>query len=83
LVSVRAAALNPIDYKKAKIPIWGWSIDGKPVATDFAGVVTSTGPSSKFKTGDEVFGFALTGSMAATIVADGDAIAIKPRQERS
>ena len=81
LVSVRAAALNPIDYKKAKIPILGWYIQGKPAATDFAGIVTSVGPSAKFKSGDEVFGFAAVGSLASTIVADDSAIAIKPRQE--
>ena len=32
LVSVRAAALNPIDYKKPSIPVISWGLGGKPAA---------------------------------------------------
>ena len=32
LVSVRAAAINPIDYKKPSIPVLSWGLGGKPAA---------------------------------------------------
>lgn len=32
LVSVRAASINPIDYKKPAIPVISWGLGGKPTA---------------------------------------------------
>ena len=44
----------------------------------FIGVVTHAGPSSRFKPGDEVFGFA-SGCLAESIVAADAEIAAKPK----
>lgn len=61
LVRVRAAGLNPIDYKIAELP-YGMSramisVPASP-AMDFAGTVIAHGPSVEFptKVGDSVFG---------------------------
>lgn len=57
LCSVVGAGLNPVDFKMRKGPIWD-TIYPKPkiIGSDFAGYVISAPPSSKFKTGDRVFG---------------------------
>jgi len=57
LVKVVAIAINPVDWKMAKL---GFLIKGYPVVLgcDFSGVVEEVGGSvTKFKNGDEVFGF--------------------------
>ena len=73
LVRIKAAAINPVDYKAPKI------ILGTRVGFDFSGVVESVGSSvTKFAAGDEVFG-ATKGSLADFAISDPDRIAKKPQ----
>ncbi len=39
LVKVRAASINPVDYKLPAIPVVSWTLGDRPVAQDVAGVV--------------------------------------------
>ena len=57
LCSVIGAGLNPVDFKMRKGPILD-TIYPKPkiIGSDFAGIVKSAPPQSKFKPGDRVFG---------------------------
>ena len=64
LVSVRAAGINPIDYKLPKL------LGGTVAGLDLAGVAVAVGHGVKdFKEGDEVFGFAKSGSVAEQVSA--------------
>jgi len=73
LISIKAAAINPVDYK---LPSF---ILGRIVGTDFAGVVTSVGKSvTKYSVGDEVYG-KVNGSLAEHAIAKEDDIAPKPK----
>ena len=73
LLKVRAAAINPVDYK---LPKW---LAGPVAGIDVAGVVQSVSPDvTQYKPGDEVFGFASGGSLAQYAVADADKLAPKP-----
>ena len=64
LVSVRAAGINPIDYKLPKL------LGGPVAGLDLAGVAVAVGQGVKdFKEGDEVFGFAKSGSVAEQVSA--------------
>jgi len=64
LVSVRAAGINPIDYKLPKL------LGGPVAGLDLAGVAVAVGHGVKdFKEGDEVFGFAKSGSVAEQVSA--------------
>ena len=58
LVKVKAAAINPLDWKiiEGQMKIITGSKFPKGVAFDFAGVVEKTGSGSAFKVGDAVFG---------------------------
>lgn len=58
LVQVHAAALNPVDYKLAELPIVGRMAIPKPATPglDFAGRVVQVGPDSNVKVGQMVFG---------------------------
>lgn len=64
LVQVITAALNPVDYKIAEIPLVGRLAIGKPASPslDYVGRVMATGPNSKkvstqdLKPGEMVFG---------------------------
>ena len=73
LVAVRAAAINPVDFKVGK-----WLL-GAVMGLDLAGVVThvAEGSTSTLKVGDEVFGTA-RGSLADRVLAKGGALGIKP-----
>ena len=52
LVDVKAAGINPVDYKLR------WPIGTTIVGIDFAGVVKQVGSKvDKFKVGDEIYGF--------------------------
>ena len=74
LVRVRAAAINPVDYK---LPKW---LVGPVVGIDVAGVVESVSPDvTQYKPGDEVFGFASGGSLAQYAVADAAKLTLKPK----
>ena len=72
-VHIKAAAINPVDYKAPKL------ILGTGVGLDFSGVVESVGSGvDKFSVGDEVYG-KVKGSLADYAIADPKEIAIKPK----
>lgn len=90
LIKVRAAALNPVDFKIRQDGLHGTlpvTFPGVPGA-DVAGVVADLGDSvSKFKKGDEVYGDILqsvegnlrqVGSLAEYTVAEEHLLALKP-----
>ncbi|MFD9499814.1 NADP-dependent oxidoreductase [Streptomyces sp. NPDC060035] len=80
-VAVRAAGVNPVDYKIRN----GWMEAAFPTplpatpGSEFAGVVDETGEGvTGFAVGDEVLGRSATGAYAACALADADAVAAKP-----
>nr|WP_225853491.1 alcohol dehydrogenase catalytic domain-containing protein [Micromonospora sp. AMSO31t] len=80
-IAVRAAGVNPIDWKirsgalAEMMPVRLPAVPG----VDVAGVVEQVGPGvTGFAVGDEVFGKAVTGSYAELALADLDALAAKP-----
>jgi NADPH2:quinone reductase len=82
VVSVRASAINPVDYKK-----WKYNFLKQPLpltlGQDYSGVIVSVGPEATggWKVGDEVFGAARIdgpGSHAQFVVTDGQRLARKP-----
>ncbi|MFG2629610.1 NADP-dependent oxidoreductase [Streptomyces sp. NPDC048473] len=82
-VKVRAAGVNPVDYKIRK----GWMEQVFPTAlpatpgSEFAGVVDEVGDEvTEFAVGDEVLGWSATGAYATHALADADAIAPKPTE---
>lgn len=81
LVRIKAAAVNPIDYKLRKTGALGIK-PGDILGFDAAGVVEAVGPGvSHLKRGDEVFyspGFGLPGAYAEYNVADASIVALKP-----
>jgi len=71
LVDVKAAGINPVDYKLR------WPLGNTIVGMDFAGVVKEVGSKvTDLKTGDEVYGFS-KGGLAEVAVANADEIAKK------
>jgi NADPH:quinone reductase-like Zn-dependent oxidoreductase len=58
LIQIFAAALNPVDYKLAELPIVGRMAIPKPATPglDFAGRVVQVGPDCEVKVGQMVFG---------------------------
>ena len=58
LIQVHAAALNPVDYKLAELPVVGRMAIPKPATPglDFAGRVVQTGPGCDVEIGQMVFG---------------------------
>lgn len=86
LIQVRAAAVNPVDWK-----VMAGGLDGMMDAVfpvipgwDVAGVVTGTGPDTpEFATGDEVMAYARKdvvqgGTFAEYVTVPADAVARKP-----
>ena len=72
LVSIRAAAINPVDYKAPKMLL------GPIVGLDFSGVVEQVGAGvSTLAVGDAVYGTA-PGTLAEFVVVDAGRIAKKP-----
>ena len=73
---VKAASLNPIDYKMPKMSL------GKFVGCDVAGVVDAVHPSvTDFKPGDEVYGvaqFGKSGGIAEYCLCESKMLARKP-----
>lgn len=83
-VVVRAAGVNPIDYKlysgafgadPAKLPM--------PLGSEVSGVVTevgddAVGPVGAIKVGDEVIGFRVPGGYASELIAPAEALVPKP-----
>lgn len=58
LIQVYAAALNPVDYKLAELPLVGRLAIPKPATPglDFAGIVARVGPECNLQIGQRVFG---------------------------
>jgi NADPH:quinone reductase-like Zn-dependent oxidoreductase len=80
LVQVKAAALNPVDYKikTINLPFYRWFAE-PTVGRDFSGVVIDVGSGvSKFKVGDEVYGNAAGGSLLEYSVVKEKEIGHKP-----
>lgn len=83
-VSVRAAAINPFDWKlrQGAMKVVTGRRFPKAMGTDFAGVVEAVGTkATRFRVGDEVFGsldFKLSGAFAEAVVADESALAKRP-----
>lgn len=76
LIRVKAAAINPIDYK---LP---WPAAGTVVGIDFSGIVEEKGANvtENFNVGDEVYGSAgRNGSLAEFVLVDPKTIALKPK----
>eukprot|EP00756_Hemistasia_phaeocysticola_P022409 Hpha_TRINITY_DN15833_c2_g8::TRINITY_DN15833_c2_g8_i1::g.187350::m.187350 len=73
LVRVRAAGINPVDYKVGK------SMLGPIVGLDMAGIVEEVpeGSTGTLKVGDEVYGTA-KGTLAEFVVAKGSSLGRKP-----
>ena len=82
LVAVRAAALNPIDYKKpGLVPLASYILARTPVGQDFAGVVLASAAPG-FAAGDAVFGTAegaRGGCLAEALIARAADCAPLPR----
>jgi NADPH:quinone reductase-like Zn-dependent oxidoreductase len=83
LIRVRAAGLNPLDWKLMKGRPWILRLviglrKVKHPGVDVAGEVESVGPGvTEFKRGDSVFG-ACRGALADYVCAPGSALTIKP-----
>lgn len=85
-VSVRAAAVNPFDWKlrRGEMKLVTGGRFPKVMGTDFAGVVEAVGRGVvDFRIGDEVFGsvdFRLSGAFAEVVQVDSRHLAKKPSQ---
>lgn len=79
LVRVKAASLNPVDYKLGSMPLIGRFKRGGGVGLDFSGVIEGLpeGYTGDLKSGDEVFGHS-TGTLAEFCLCAPDEIARKP-----
>merc|ERR1712072_1095142 len=75
LVRVKAAGINPVDYKLR------WPLGGSVVGFDYAGVVEQIGVqvTADIAVGDEVYGWADSGSLAEYAVVAPDKTAHKPK----
>ena len=84
LVHVRAASVNPMDWKirRGEMKILSGSHFPRGLGHDFSGVVEAVGPGvDQFRRGDEVFGAASirqAGAFAEYLVADTKTVALKP-----
>ncbi|NVO03926.1 MAG: NAD(P)-dependent alcohol dehydrogenase [Bacteroidetes bacterium] len=84
LVNVKAISLNPIDWKirKGEMKLFINKKFPKGIGTDFSGIVENVGSKlSKFKEGDEVFGwlpYKMAGSVSEFVIADEGLTVKKP-----
>jgi NADPH:quinone reductase-like Zn-dependent oxidoreductase len=84
LIRVKAASINPLDWKiyRGEMKLLSGSKFPKGVGIDFAGVVAEVGPSvTRFRAGDAVFGLLDVfkgGALADYVVVTEAAIALKP-----
>jgi NADPH:quinone reductase-like Zn-dependent oxidoreductase len=84
LIQVKAASINPLDWKiyRGEMKLMSGSKFPKGVGIDFAGTVAQVGAGVKgYRTGDAVFGFVdvfTGGALAEYVVVTKDAIALKP-----
>lgn len=77
LIHVRAASINPVDYKLGQLPVVGRFLQGRAVGLDFSGDVLEAPAGCSFKQGDRVFGFA-KGTLAESILAPIAEISASP-----
>jgi NADPH:quinone reductase-like Zn-dependent oxidoreductase len=80
-LAVRAAAVNPIDWKLRSGAMASTDAPGKPVigGVDVAGIVEAVGEGvTAFAEGDEVLGRASGGAYAEKALADVDGLTAKP-----
>lgn len=86
LVRVRAAGLNPLDWRLMEVkPLWLRALLGlhktKRPGVDLAGVVEEVGEGvSAFKPGDAVFGLCRGGALAESACAPASSLALKPAE---
>jgi len=79
LIKVRAAAVNPVDFKLPSIPIVGGQIQGTPVGLDLAGVVAAVADDViSLKVGDEVYGNSKGGTLAEFTCTEASKVTKKP-----
>lgn len=84
LVKVKAVSINPIDWKirKGEMKLFMNKKFPKGLGVDFAGIVENVGSeTTKFKKGDEVFGFLeydMAGSVAEFVLAKENLTVKKP-----
>jgi len=84
LIQVKAASINPLDWKiyHGEMKLMSGSNFPKGVGIDFAGIVSQVGPSvTRYQVGDAVFGFLDVfkgGALADYVVVTEAAIALKP-----
>ena len=83
-VQVRAASVNPMDWKirRGEMKMMSGSRFPRGLGHDFSGVVDAVGPDvARFKVGDEVFGAATirqAGAFAEYVVANTNTVGLKP-----
>lgn len=76
-IEVRAAGLNPIDFKSpARVP--DPSMYPVPVGFEVAGVVTAAGEGAGFEVGDEVIAFRVTGGYSSALTVPAADVFAKP-----
>jgi NADPH:quinone reductase-like Zn-dependent oxidoreductase len=85
-IEVRAAGVNPIDFK-----VYSGAFGTDParlpmrLGSEVSGVITEVGPNAigaagqALNVGDEVIGYRVTGGYASELVTDGDALTPKPK----
>jgi NADPH:quinone reductase-like Zn-dependent oxidoreductase len=77
-IKVRAASVNPIDWKLAS---WATAGTAQVPGRDVAGIIDAVGdPSGRWKPGDAVLGIATSGSYAEYALASAASVAAKPAQ---
>jgi NADPH:quinone reductase len=81
-IEVRAAGMNPVDYKRFK-PGGDPSVLPLPVGDEVAGVVTAIGPDTQLASGggvigDEVMAFRVKGGYASALSAKAEDVFAKP-----
>ncbi|HEX8600596.1 MAG TPA: NADP-dependent oxidoreductase [Chloroflexia bacterium] len=83
LVRVRAAGVNKVDWTVAEGYLQGMLTAPLTLGTDFAGEVVEVGADvTRFKPGDEVYGFVLPGqggSFAEYVAVKESVVALKPK----
>ena len=84
LIKVHSASLNPIDYKiiVTRIPFYRWlHFPNLGIGMDFAGEVVKTGELvTKYRLGDNVFGFASIGTLQEYTITKEKWIHIMPER---
>jgi NADPH:quinone reductase-like Zn-dependent oxidoreductase len=75
-IEVRAAGMNPADYKH--VARGGPQEFPKPIGYEVAGVITAVGPDVGFSVGEEVVAFRVTGGWATALTVPAADVFTKP-----